>query len=57
MTCRLSDLLMSLSDAELAAFVVYEQGRADAFRVKSATAQREADAAREEIKRRGMGEG
>lgn len=54
MSFLLADFIRAMSDAELAAFVEYEQGRADAFRVKSATAQREADAAREEINRRGM---
>lgn len=52
MSRQLSALFRTLDGAELAAFARYEQGRADELQRKAAVAQREADAARKEIKRR-----
>lgn len=53
MSQSLSMLFKGLSDAEMAAFARYEQGRADELQKMAARAQREADAARKELKRRG----
>ena len=53
MSQALTALFKTLSDAELSAFARYEQGRADELQRKAATSQREAAAARKEIKRRG----
>lgn len=53
MSMALSMLFKGLSDAELAAFARYEQGRADELQAKARKAQREAGAARKELKRRG----
>ena len=46
-------LLRGLSRDELAAFAVYEQGMARDHQKIAAKAQREADAAKKELKRRG----
>ena len=53
MSQQLARLFASLNDMELQAFARYEQGRADTLQEKAAKAQREADAARKELKRRG----
>lgn len=52
MSQALARLFSTLDDAELAAFERYEQGRANDLQAKASQAQREADAARKEIKRR-----
>lgn len=53
MSQALATLFRALDTDELAAFAKYEQSRAVELQRKAATAQREADAARKEIKRRG----
>lgn len=45
-------LFAILDDEELAAFAKYEQGRANDLQSRGLLAQRDADAARKEIKRR-----
>lgn len=52
MSQALAKLFSTLDDAELTAFERYEQGRANELQAKASQAQREADAARKELKRR-----
>lgn len=52
MSQQLATLFKSLDVSELSAFARYEQERADELQSKASVAQREADAARKEIKRR-----